>query len=87
MSIEPARNRGLAEVSARELDELIHRVADIDHLYRTLAEKMGQLYLKADDAGLAAVTGLLDRPLRHAAESHQALVALQDEMNLRRRVR
>lgn len=87
MSVEAPNNRSLAEVDTRELDELIRRVADIDHLYRTLAEKMGQLYLKADEAGLTPVTGLLDKPLRNASENHQALVALQDEMSMRRHAR
>lgn len=87
MSVEAPNNRSLAEVDTRELDELIRRVADIDHLYRTLAEKMGQLYLKADEAGLAPVTGLLDKPLRDASENHQALVALHDEMSMRRHAR
>lgn len=87
MSVEAPQNRDLAEVETRELDELIRRVADIDHLYRTLAEKMGQLYLKADEAGLVAVTGLLDKPMRNASENHQAIVALEDEMTMRRHAR
>jgi len=84
MSLETNTNHSLSDVNLEVLDELLKRVADIDHVYRSLAEKMGQLYMKADEAGLVDLTSLLDKPMRNASDNHQAFVALVDEMKMAR---
>lgn len=84
MSIETPKNMGLDAVDIVVLDDLVKRVGDIDHAYRSLAEKMGQLYMKADEAGLAEITALLDKPMRNASDNHQSFVALVDEVRIRR---
>lgn len=84
MSIETTKNMSLDAIEIDVLDDLVKRVGDIDHAYRSLAEKMGQLYMKADEAGLADITSLLDKPMRNASDNHQAFVALADEVRVRR---
>lgn len=58
------------------LDDLIRRVTDLDNAYRAIAEKAGQLYMKADEAGLSTLTELLDKPMRNASDNHQAFAGL-----------
>jgi len=84
MSIETPKNLNLDTVELDVLDDLVKRVGDIDHAYRSLAEKMGQLYMKADEAGLAEITALLDKPMRNASDNHQSFVALADEVRTHR---
>lgn len=84
MSIETPKNLSLDTVDIAVLDDMVKRVGDIDHAYRSLAEKMGQLYMKADEAGLAEITTLLDKPMRNASDNHQSFVALADEVRIRR---
>lgn len=62
--------------SPETLDDLVQRVADLDNAYRAIAEKAGQLYMKADEAGMSALTELLDKPMRNASDNHQAFSAL-----------
>jgi len=85
MSVETPNNMSLDKVEVGVLDDLLKRVGDIDHAYRSLAEKMGQLYMKADEAGLSEVTSLLDKPMRNASDNHQSFVALLDEVRTQRR--
>lgn len=87
MSVETPQNHNLDDVTIEVLDELVKRVGDIDNAYRSLAEKMGQLYMKADEAGLEAVTTLLDKPMRNASDNHQLFVALLDEASTKRNSR
>ncbi len=84
MSVETPPNLNLDNVEIAVLDDLVKRVGDIDHAYRSLAEKMGQLYMKADEAGLGEVTALLDKPMRNASDNHQSFVALLDEVRTHR---
>lgn len=84
MSVETPKNLNLSAVDIAVLDDLLKRVGDIDNAYRSLAEKMGQLYMKADEAGLAEVTALLDKPMRNASDNHQSFVALLDEVRTHR---
>ena len=46
----------LANVSDDAVGELTRRVQDIDHSYRAVAEKMGQLYMCADENKLVSLT-------------------------------
>lgn len=64
------------------LQDLTRRVTDIDNTYRAVAEKVGQLYMKADDAGLNEVTELLDKPMRNASDNQQSFAELLGELQL-----
>lgn len=70
------------QLEAPRLDELIHRVTDLDNAYRAIAEKAGQLYMKADEAGMTALTELLDKPMRNASDNQQAFAALLADLKL-----
>lgn len=63
-------------------DDIMRRINDIDNAYRSIAEKAGQLYMKADEAQLVDLTGLLDKPMRNASDNHQSFAALLEEMQL-----
>jgi hypothetical protein len=62
--------------------DLIRRVTDIDNAYRAIAEKAGQLYMKADEAGLSGITEMLDKPMRNASDNHQAFSGLLADLKL-----
>lgn len=62
--------------------DMIRRVTDIDNAYRSIAEKAGQLYMRADEAGLNAITEMLDKPMRDASTNHQAFTALLADLKL-----
>lgn len=66
--------------SEQALIELKRRVLEIEAGYREVAQKMGQLYMYADQEGLALLTRYLDRPMRMAAETERAMVSLLDEL-------
>ncbi len=87
MGAENTANQNLASIDIEVLDDLLKRAVDIDHAYRSLAEKMGQLYMKADEAGLGDVTSLLDKPMRNASDNHQAFAALVEEVRTQRNQR
>ena len=70
------------QLDASQLDELIHRVTDLDNAYRAIAEKAGQLYMKADEDGLTALTGLLDKPMRNASDNQQTFAALLADLKM-----
>lgn len=79
----PAAVPGPETVGDEVLTELIRRLQDIEGGHRALAEKMGQLYIYADQHDLASLTRSLDRPMRHASESERALAAILDALKLR----
>jgi hypothetical protein len=70
------------QLDATTLEGIFHRVQDVDNAYRSLAEKMGQLYLQADGAGLKTVTEMLDKPMRNASDNHQAFSKLVEELRM-----
>jgi hypothetical protein len=89
----PRRKRGAAEakrspalgagpVPEQVLLELKRRVLEIEAGYREVAQKMGQLYMYADQEGLAFLTRYLDRPMRTASENERAMVSILDELQL-----
>jgi len=69
------------------LDDLTSRVEDIDNCYRAVAEKVGQLYMKADENHIEEITTQLDKPMRNASENEQAFAALLEEMRMLRNSR
>lgn len=77
----------LESIETDSLDELLRRVEDIDNCYRSVAEKIGQLYLRADELTLGDVTVHLDKPMRNASENEQAFAALLDELRMQRNQR
>lgn len=87
MSERPVASQDLGSVDWDVLDDLGRRVEAIDHAYRAIAEKVGQLYIKADESGLTGVTELLDKPMRNASDNQQAFTALHDEIQMRRHQR
>ncbi|AOF85700.1 hypothetical protein BSY239_8 [Hydrogenophaga sp. RAC07] len=68
-------------VPAQVLGELKRRVLDIEAGYREIAQKMGQLYMYADQQELAFLTRLLDRPMRNASDNERAMVSILDELS------
>jgi hypothetical protein len=64
------------------LGELKRRVLDIEAGYREMAQKMGQLYMYADQQGLALLTRFLDRPMRNASDNELAMVSILDELQV-----
>lgn len=82
MTTPPPQGADLAEVGDEALDELSRRVRDISNSYRALAEKMGQLYMCADELRLGGLTRRLDKPMRNAADNEQAFTAILEELAL-----
>ena len=72
----------LRDVDAEILKDLIHRITDLDNAYRSIAEKAGQLYMKADEAGMSRLTELLDKPMRNASDNQQAFAGLLADLQL-----
>lgn len=70
----------LAEVGDELLAELIQRVQDIDNSYRAVAQRMGQLYMCADEGKLASLTRNLDKPMRNASDNEQTFAAILEEL-------
>ena len=62
------------------LQDLIQRTADLDNACRAIAEKAGQLYMRADAAGLDTLTGLLDKPMRNASDNQQTFAGVVAEL-------
>lgn len=69
-------------VPEQVLLEVKRRVLEIEAGYREVAQKMGQLYMYADQQGLAFLTRYLDRPMRNAADNERAMVSILDELQL-----
>lgn len=80
ISSDVLHERDLDNLNAALLTEMAERLADIDHSYRAVAEKVGQLYMRADEAGLDQVTAMLDKPMRNASDNQQSLAALLQEV-------
>lgn len=70
------------EVSEQVLMELKRRVLEIEAGYREVAQQMGQLYMYADQEGLAFLTRYLDRTMSTASENERAMVSILDELQL-----
>lgn len=75
------RAADLGRLQPEALDELARRVRDIESGYRAVAEQVGQLYLRADEYHLDALTAQLDQPMRIASENEQTFAALLDELH------
>ena len=73
----------VAEVSDEVLSQLIKRVQDIDNTYRAVAEKMGQLYMLADEHHVSSLTRSLDKPMRNASDNEQAFAAILQDLRKR----
>ena len=69
------------------LEEMARRITEIDNSYRAVAEKVGQLYMRADEAGLEQVTNMLDKPMRNASDNQQSFAALLREVRQARQRR
>ncbi len=67
-------------VSDEALAELTRRVQDIDNSYRSVAEKMGQLYMCADENKVTSLTRGLDKPMRNASDNEQAFAAILEQL-------
>lgn len=74
---------GADPVGDEVLAELIRRLQDIEGSYRAVAQKMGQLYIYADQHELASLTRTLDRPMQYAAANERALSAILDALKVR----
>jgi len=72
----------LADVSAELLRDLTRRVEDIANSYRAVAEKMGQLYMCADEANVASLTHSLDKPMRNASDNEQMFAGILEELRM-----
>jgi len=66
----------LADASDEVLGELIRRIRDIDNSYRAVAEKMGQLYMCADENKVSSLTRILEKPMRNASDNEQTFAAI-----------
>ena len=72
----------LKNVDTSALNDLINRVEDINNSYTAVAEKMGQLYMRADEQKLASLTASLDKPMRNASDNQQSFAAILDELRM-----
>ncbi len=72
----------LKDVSEEVLKDLTNRVQDIDNRYRAVAEKMGQLYMYADENKVAMLTSSLDKPMRNASDNEQMFAAILEELKM-----
>ena len=82
MKKDTVKVRELDALDASVLDELNRRVEDIDNSYRAVAEKMGQLYMLADENKLATLTGDLDKPMRNASDNEQTFAAILEDLRM-----
>lgn len=64
------------------LAELTRRVQDIDNSYRAVAEKMGQLYMCADENKASTLTAALDKPMRNASDNEQMFSAILEDLRV-----
>jgi hypothetical protein len=71
---------GLDKIADEGLNELLRRVQDINNSYRAVAEKMGQLYMCADELQLTALTRDLDKPMRNASDNEQLFSAILEDL-------
>lgn len=80
MEIDNTLAEQVRDVDNAVLQDLIQRANDLDNACRAIAEKAGQLYMKADEAGVDALTVLLDKPMRNASDNQQAFAGLVAEL-------
>ncbi len=73
-------SKELGGVNADAQTELSNRILDISNSYRAIAEKMGQLYMCADENKVVSLTELLDKPMRNASDNEQTFAALLEEV-------
>ncbi|MEO8543364.1 MAG: hypothetical protein ABI434_07260 [Burkholderiaceae bacterium] len=71
---------GLDKVTEDGVTDLLRRVQDINNSYRAVAEKMGQLYMSADEHQLTSLTKALDKPMRNASDNEQMFAAILEEL-------
>ena len=71
---------GLDQLANEGVSELLRRVQDINNSYRAVAEKMGQLYMSADELKLTSLTKALDKPMRNASDNEQMFAAILEEL-------
>lgn len=60
--------------------EMIRLASEAEAHYRAAAERVGQLYMRADTHGLERVTRTLDEPMRRAAEAERVVASLLEEL-------
>lgn len=75
----------LNKLTKAVLQDLTRRVEDIDNSYRAVAEKMGQLYMCADENHVTSLTNSLDKPMRNASENEQMFSGILEELRLHAR--
>ncbi len=75
----------ICHVDSAVLQELIRRATDLDNTYRAIAEKAGQLYMKADEAGVEALTVMLDKPMRNASDHQRTFAGVVAELQAQAR--
>lgn len=80
MTTEANTDTELEDVSNEVLEQLTRRIKDIDNSYRAVAEKMGQLYMFADENKVASLTRTLDKPMRNASENEQTFAAILEDL-------
>lgn len=68
------------QLDAGLLDELAHRLESIGGSYRMLAQQVGALYIRADEAGLDGFTQALDLPMCNASTDQQVFDALLEAL-------
>ncbi|MBP6251557.1 MAG: hypothetical protein KA387_02310 [Rubrivivax sp.] len=74
--------RQLDTLTDEQLLDLHRRVQDVDNCYRSLAEKMGQLYMAADQSGAHALTRGLDKPMRNASDNQRQFAETAEAMQM-----
>lgn len=72
----------LENVSPEVLAEIMQRVQDIDNSYRGVIQKMGQLYMCADEHKVMSLTRGLDKPMRNASDNEQMFAAIFEEIRI-----
>lgn len=72
----------LEEMDNEVLVQLTNRVEDTNNSYRSIAEKMDQLYMCADENKVHSLTRGLDKPMRNASDNQQAFAAILDELKM-----
>ncbi len=80
MTPDKLKQSELEKIDVDGLSELIRRVQDINNSYRAVAEKMGQLYMCADELKFTALTKELDKPMRNASDNEQMFSAALEEL-------
>ncbi len=80
MTLDQQKLAELEKIGDEGLTELLRRVQDINNSYRAVAEKMGQLYMCADELHFTSLTKELDKPMRNASDNEQMFAATLEEL-------